>query len=483
MNRTFKRIAAVLMAAMLMFMSLGVLAAPEADVFARGGKIKMDTTVDVNADSLNSILAMFGMTSSGDDQDMQSVIIGTVLGLIRKLRVSTLTDGEAAYISIGNDNGELFNAYTSVGGEDGFVVTSLLPGLELSLPGAMMTAAFSKKDAEALMNSLGDYADVLTEYLTDELLPAAQLEEGSFDVSGFAFDSKVTLELHSHQLAGLLEGLLNVFKEDKALQEMLDAAIASGAAAAEAMGESVPGSKEFIEEFEESIADLKGDEDAKLANLTLYTDSESDAVYLDMEMLEEENPVILLTLAVLPDGEGSDVRISMLTADTWQEGPVDWDATRRTVLGGGQTGSVLFDIAFKQNTNETANREELKGSISIYAMGFMIGIDISSSSSIAGSYATEGSVAFSLFGMDPLFTVRVNGYETAEEIAAPSREGLKKIRVDQDLSEEAMNDVQQALMTSLPDLLERLKTVLPEEGPLLITIMESMMATGIPDQT
>lgn len=482
MNRIYKRIAALLMAAMLMLMSLSALAVPEAEVFARGSRIKAETTIDINADTFNGLMAMFGAMPDENGQDMQSIIIDNLLGAVKKLRVSTITDGEIVRISLGNDNGELFNAYTSMAGEESFVVTSLLPGLELSLPAAMAAPAFNPQDAMALFENLDAYAETLTDFLTDELLQSAEIEEGSYLVSGLNFDSKVTVALHSHQVAGMLEGLLKVFKEDTSLQEALDAAIASGAAAVEAMGESIPGSKDIIAELEEGIADIKSDDDIKLANLTMYVSELSDAFYLDVEMLEDEEPVILLTIAVAPYDTGADMRFSILTADTWAEGPPDWEATRQSVIGGESSDSVLFDITLSQWEDEAANREELRGNIGIYAMGFSVGVDISSASAMTGTYASEGVVSLSVFGTAPLLTLTSRGYETNEEITAPPRDGLKKIQVSEELSEEAMNEVQTALMSAFPDLLERLKTVLPEEGSMLIAIIESMTNPGLPDQ-
>ena len=121
MNQGLKRIAAMMMALMLMLTGLSALAqapaATEAEVFARGGRIKTETNIDVNPETLNGILAMFTGMSSQEGQDAQTAIINTVLGALRKLTASVVTDGKTAYASVGSETGELFNFFASMGAE------------------------------------------------------------------------------------------------------------------------------------------------------------------------------------------------------------------------------------------------------------------------------------------------------------------------------------------------------------------------------
>ena len=65
---------------------------------------------------------------------------------------------------------------------------------------------------------------------------------------------------------------------------------------------------------------------------------------------------------------------------------------------------------------------------------------------------------------------------------ADRSEGLKKIALSEQMSEESGNEIMAALQTGLPQLIERLSTVLPEEGPMLLTILGSMMNPGTPSQ-
>ena len=490
MNNSLKRVAAILMAAMLMFSSLSALAqapaATEAEIFARGGRIKTDTNIDINSDTLNGLLAMFtGMPSQGG-QDAQSIIVNTVLSALRKMTASVVTDGKTAYVSMGTENGELLNVYASMGSEDSFVVTSMLPGIELSLPGDLIPSfSIKPEDAQDLLGSLGAYAEVMMRFANEELLAKASFEEGSFELEGSGtFDSKASLELRSHQVADMLDGLLKVFKEDKPMQDQLDTALKSGAVSAQAMGESVPGSQEMISELEKGIADMREDEDEKLANLTVYTANESDAMNMQAEILDDENPAALLTVALVPGEAGDEMRFSVLMADSTAqtEGPVDWTATRQGVLSGTQPYAMLFDVVFNQKTDEAANREEINGNVDIYVMGVKIGMAIKSGANLTGDYASDATFALSAMGGGPLLTVTSKGYEITDEIAVPSREGLKKIALSEEMPAEAENDIMSALQAALPQMMERLKTVLPEEGPMLVTILESSMTPGIPSQ-
>ena len=490
MNQGLKRIAAMMMALMLMLTGLSALAqapaATEAEVFARGGRIKTETNIDVNPETLNGILAMFTGMSSQEGQDAQTAIINTVLGALRKLTASVVTDGKAAYVSVGSETGELFNFFASMGAEDSFALTNLLPGIELSLP-ANLIPSFTPQleDAQNLLGGLSAYADVAMTFVNEELLAKSSLEEGSFALEGSGtFDSKVSLELRSHQVADMLDGMLKVFKEDKPMQAQLDTALKSSAVNAQAMGQPVPSSQEMIKELEKGVAGMKEAADQKLANLTLYTANESEAMHMEAEILANETPAALLTLAVLPGESGEDMHFSLLMPDTTAqtEGPVDWTAARQGVLSGTQPYATLFDAAFNKKTDEAANREEMKGNIDLYVMGITIGMVIDSGANISGEYASDGSFILSALGAGPLLTVTSKGYESTEEFAAPSREGLKKIALSEQMSEESGNEIMAALQTGLPQLIERLSTVLPEEGPMLLTILGSMMNPGTPTQ-
>ena len=490
MNQGLKRIAAMMMALMLMLTGLSALAqapaATEAEVFARGGRIKTETNIDVNSETLNGILAMFTGMSSQEGQDAQTAIINTVLGALRKLTASVVTDGKAAYVSIGSETGELFNFFASMGAEDRFALTNLLPGIELSLPENLIPSFTPQmEDAQNLLGGLSAYAEVAMTFINEELLAKSSLEEGSFALEGSGtFDSKVSLELRSHQVADMLDGMLKVFKEDKPMQEQMDTALKSGAVNAQAMGQPVPSSQEMIKELEKGVAGMKEAADQKLANLTLYTANESEAMHMEAEILSNETPAALLSVAVVPGVSGEDMHFSLLMPDTTAqtEGQVDWAATRQGVLGGTQPYATLFDAAFSQNTDEAANREEMKGTIDLYVMGITIGMVIDSGANISGEYASDGSFILSALGAGPLLTVTSKGYESTEEFAAPSREGLKKIALSEEMSEESGNEIMAALQTALPQLLERLVTVLPEEGPMMLTILGSMMNPGTPTQ-
>ena len=490
MNQSLKRIAAMMMALMLMLTGLSALAqapaATEAEVFARGGRIKTETKIDVNPETLNGILAMFTGMSSQEGQDAQTAIINTVLGALRKLTASVVTDGKTAYASVGSETGELFNFFASMGAEESFALTNLLPGIELSLP-ANLIPSFTPQldDAQNLLGGLSAYADVAMTFVNEELLAKSSLEEGSFALEGSGtFDSKVSLELRSHQVADMLDGMLKVFKEDKPMQEQMDTALKSGAVNAQAMGQPVPSSQEMIKELEKGVAGMKEAADQKLANLTLYTANESEAMHMEAEILSNETPAALLSVAVVPGVSGEDMHFSLLMPDTTAqtEGPVDWAATRQGVLGGTQPYATLIDAAFNKKTDEAANREEMKGNIDLYVMGINIGIAIDSGANISGEYASDGSFILSALGAGPLLTVTSKGYESTEEVAAPSREGLKKIALSEEMSEESGNEIMAALQAALPQILERLVTVLPEEGPMMLTILGSMMNPGVPTE-
>lgn len=489
MNGTLKRMAAIVMAAMMLLGSFSAFAEMPmmqvTDVYARGARIKSETTIDINQETVSGLLAMFG--GAQDGAEMQNLLIDTVLGAIRKLNFVSLSDGADSFVSIGTEAGELLNVMVTNDEQSNemVILTSLLPHIGLAMPVEALTSSVQTQDLDEVMNQLAPYGEVLTDFATTDLLGAAAAEEGSFEIADVGtFDSLVKGELKSHSLADLMDRLLAVFKEDADLQQTLDAAISTGANATQMEGVEVSSSQDMIKEIEEAIAEIRADENETLASLAMYTTNESEAVYAELELLDDGQAISLLSLAMAPTENGADVYLSILLSESEDEtavqGPVDWAAKRQGVLDGTSYTDVLIDIAISQNTNVAANRDEVKGGINIYLGGIQLGIGIDGGAALEGEYASDFVISFSVFSPDPLFTVTTKSYETQEEMPATTRDGYKMISLSGELSDEDNQALNEAIGTALPELIERLKVALPEEGQMLAAILESMMNPGTP---
>lgn len=487
MIHTLKRLGAILMAAALLFGILGAPTQASAEelmaAYARGAKIKTETAVDFNEDTIRSLANMIAPGMLGEEGSMQSKMLGTVLSAVRKLKFTAIGDQQTAYVNIGTDQGELFNVYASIAAEDSFVLTSLLPGLELKLPAEMLNVQVVKpEDVQEIVKSLTAYGMAAGEFVMQNLLPAVQSEEGSFEFDGTAYDKKTTLELKSHQLAGMLEKLLDVFKKDDKLQQKLDETLKTVAAAQKLEGEAakVPTSQDFITEIEKGVADIKNKADEKVSNVTVYTLSGSENVRVETELLNGSRPEALVTVDVLGKESNETVRISILTGNTADEGAemVDWAAFRQGIMSGERPDGVLLSLEVSGAADDAAGTEATTAMFDLRAMGMKLGVEVKSDMKTGDRYLSDTRALVSVMDL-PLVTFTTRSGETDEKIPMLYRDGLQKITMNENMTEEDTAAVQAALNEALPELVQKLQKALPEEGPLLMSLIQSLSAPGM----
>lgn len=502
MKFRIKRLAALMMAVMMMLGAASAFAQElQPDVrtglLMSGKNIKTEMSIEVDQVTLSSLLTMFGM--SGEADSGEQVVIDTVLSALNKMKVTALQSMSGAYVTVGTDKGSLMDVQINAdmaSGEANFS-TSLMPDVKFSMPKDLLGT--ESYDSYIQSHSIQNISDWFVPYMTalnafGEKQPADKviIETGSFDMANRgSFDAKATLHIDSLLVAGLLDEFLPLIKEDKVIQEHL-ALISSAeiAAQSESMGDPMEQFKEAIAEFEKNIADMKTQPNKTIAKLDVYSKMGSEDMYLEAELIEDEVPMALITLSVLPGEEKNDMYLSLLTAQSespevetaGEEQPVDWAALRAGVLDGTNFESVLLEMTAIEVKNQAENKQIVTSRINMFATGMNIGIAVDSSSSLTGAYQSETSMAMSFLSPMPLITIHVKESQSDEVLPQASQEGFEEIILKEEMTEEDSQLLGEKLMTSIPDLMDRLKIAMPEEAGILTIILGGALDQAQPEE-
>lgn len=488
MNHTLKRFGALMLTAMLLFGALMMPARASAEklmeAYAKGGRIKTETEIVFNEKNIRQLLDMIVPGMMGEEGSVENKLLSTMLSALNKLRLTQIGGDKTSFLSLGTDQGELLNMHVSIAPEDAYILSSLLPGIEIKLPAEMLSAQMIRpEDLKALLESLSRYGAAAASYLMQSVLPSVTSESGSFEVEGSGlYTDRSGFALKSHQAAGLLEALLEVFRQDSALQAKLDeyfAAVTEAAGKVEGAPSAKLTSADIMAKLEEAIANIREEEDFKLANLTLYTAAGSENLRLEMEMLDGDAPTAFVSADVLEDGET--IRLTLLALDgASEEGAIDWAALKKDILSGMNAQSALMSLmTLNVKDDEAANLETVKAAFEMHVMGLKLGIDGQTATQIEGEFRSDSNATLSVMGL-PLLTAASKSAETQEEIPAPSRDGNRQIALSSgELSEEDASLLNEALNKALPELEQKLVTALPEEGPVLMELFKNMAEPGV----
>lgn len=490
MIHPLKRLCAAVLAVLLLLGLAGPSAEASLDrsleLYERGVNIKTETTVDLNAQTVKGLLALTGMSDGTDE--MQTKLIDTVMSILGKLKFTAVGSYQEGFVTVGTDKGELMNVYVSLKPGDAFMTNSLLPGIELRLPEAMAGQMVSPEKLKAVVAGLPAYAEAVGSYMNGEVMPSAKVEEGSFEIEGSGlYDQKITVELTAHRIAGVLNALLGVFRQDTAMQGLLEEAMKSAAAAAEMTeeGAKTPAVADLIQKAEEGIAEMLKEEDKALEQVTVYLSRQTAAMHAEFELQEDAAAVALAEMDMLPAEDGDTFR-----AKIWfrQEGgsgeteqAVDWAAFKQGVANGSETGGGLVSLEAKQYADKAAGLDRADLAFDLRVMGMQLGLTVNSEETSEGAYSGKSKATLSVLGM-PLVTLNTAGHETAEEIPQPSREGLRQVNLSENMSEEESQILMEAANQTGATLMEKLNTALPEEAPVLMSLIESMSQPGEPQQ-
>jgi hypothetical protein len=516
MMRTLsKRLAALLVALAMTLTGLGAAAeaalvpqTPEA-VFARGNFIKSEMHMQVDPQALSGLLGLLG---AGTDPNTEQVmtIVNQVLSAINKLKATVIAGKDAMSMTAGTELAQIMDMQVSMKEGAQAITTNLLPGFKLTLPQdpkLQQAQSLVERHKKAFQDMQFDklaapYADALNNFIMQTAAPKATLLPGPVEIADVgSFDTAMTFDIDSHMMAGLLEAMVSVLKQDTVVRQLLDshlkvakdypAIMQQGAAAADMAGGATPkDSAEMIAKLEEGITTLKGKPAKLIAHLGLYTNTTNSAFYATTV---DKDSTGMLTVAYLPLDKGHDLKISFLAkqdapgyaapAATATQAPaatVDWAAVKAGVLAGTDFSSILLTLDMKTVPDMTLNRQNTDFSMKMYVQGMQIGIQATGSNALAAPYASKAEMSLTFMSPTPLITFFYEDKEVSDAPTLPNETGLKVVELNEKAlvpEGELMLTLQQ---TALPALVENLKKALPEESAILLAFIQQLTSQSTP---
>lgn len=530
MTNLTKRLAALLMAMVLSLAGLGALAeaAPmmpvtPQDVFARGGSIKTDLSLNLDAQALGSLMFLF----TGEADEASKSVTDTVLGAINKLKISTHATAKLSQLSIGTEKGELANLFAHVDTDKGelAVVTSLLPGLKLNPPENVLKALLDSQQQmtqqTVQMAALAmPYGEALTGYFTEQIVPKAEVMATPVEIASVgSFDNEVKFVVDNQMLAGLINALLDVFKQDENAKKLLDDYLKAASAQQAALGsgeteanDAPKSSADMVGQIEAMVKTLTEDPGRKLANVSVFTSSATGETYVTTEAMGDEGkPEAMVTTLVSAKDGGSQIKVEVIAGQPTTEDAgmmaaeeageeaaaeeaaeampteeakeamaapamVDWQALKAGVLDGTNMETTVVSLTLNNATDTAGNQMLSDLALNLNTSGMSAGIQASGKNQLTGKYAAEGTLSLSVMSPSPLLTVSFSSMEAEDLPQMPDTEGLKSVALTEEMGEAETAPLAESLKTQgLPKLLENMKTALPEESALLVPMIQQAL--------
>lgn len=498
MKKIHQRLVALLVVLAMMAMGLTALAeAPKvpnpADVYARGNTLKAEVDLQLDGEAIAGLLGMF---AGADEDPSQNPMITSMVSAITKLKTTVLSTMTHASIAVGTDAGTVITVQAQMEGEDALATTDLLPGMLLKVPQEMIKALVDSQSAmqtpDITMEAFLPYAEALNTYLQETVLPSAQLEN-QVEVPGVGTFANVhSFPITQGLLAELLKSISHVYQEDNALQERLDEYLKSVNSAA-AMAEAAPVEGSMVEAsppqsaadlangLDETIANLNQEPDKVLALQRIYSDENGKATYYETETQADDNQM-LVSILDAGMGEDTNLQVELLVNSaapsygepepTPEPGPVDWAALKAAVLDGSNPYSTLVTLNVKASQEGTDTLSTL--GLQARFQGMLLGITADGRTANEGDFASEGTVEISALFPSPVAKVVYKLSEVTEQPAPIVQGGKVMLLQEDDLSEEDEAALEESLKQGLPQLVERLKTALPEEGSVLAMLLQQL---------
>ncbi|MGI6688884.1 MAG: hypothetical protein ACOX6Y_11185 [Christensenellales bacterium] len=492
MRTILKRITALL-AALMMLTSAGLALAAEAPqvpaalkVIESGGAVGYEASAYFDGEALKGLMALAMGGAPADEAT--GTMIATAIAALNKLSMKGVYTRNNASGVLGTDLGEVITFQISANEEtmDNTVTTNLLPDVALQMDPAMMKTYMGQQNKitpEKMQEKVGPYLGVLASFLAEQAGPKPEKAATPYDIAGVGkFDYMSAFEITRHEVAGLLEKLFGLFKEDKQLQGMMQQSPS-------VKGQSL---EEGLQEFEAGIASMKEAPDAVLFTGSVYQNEAGDSSYFVMDTPEAGATKVRFT--VLTAGqEGAKVKVIVKNAAPQMEpaaegsaeapaAPVDWDALESEILSGKNFQDVLVLVDVSVKPGETGVTSLTK--VSAFVMGMNIVIEADTTSRL-DKLEENGNLKIYLNSPTPLVTVAMKLFETTDKPVAPAAEGLPLITLKADeageLSPSDPEKLMLSLQSGLPILMENLNKALPEEGPALVAMIGNALNPPQPE--
>jgi len=494
------RMLAVLTALMLMMGLVPALAesaptAPDiASFFDSDQNIQMDIQVEINP-MLGALVGTF--TGAGGDEaqnEATQAALTTVVQAINKLKTTLIMSKNAVSGAIGTDKGVLidFQALVDEAGNQSHITSSLLPDISLSLDPAMLAQLQAQTmqqqmTPEQAMQMVAPYLAVMTANF-DKAKAGVTTEEGAFVTEGFGTYSKRTvLPVTTHMVADFVQDVLNVYKQDEQLKKLLESSMKNNPAAALAPmeGVSTPNPEEALQEMEKDLKRIKEEENKTVLLVNAYED-DLGGLYLDMVTPEGEDSAFKADLLLKgnPAELGSDLELSLrligrnaTSVETPGE-PVDWKVMAQELQSGQNYQDTLVNLSLSMKNELPKTKSDM--SLDMIASGMRVGITANSASDLA-TKESSAVVGLSFMSPEPLVKLTFATKPVEEEPAQPLLEGKTNVMISgEDLSQDLQNKLNESLQSALPELINRLNIVLPEEATAFMALIQQSMGEDAP---
>ena len=481
-----KRILSTLMALVLCLSMMPAMAEAPAtqaslsDLFGDNGTRQFNVQLNINPQA-----AALMQTLTGEMPDEQSgSIISTIISAVNKLSFSALVSKDAVSAVIGSPVAPVMEFQAGMNQEtfENTITGSMLPGVALSIDPEMIRqfmdqASGIQVDPEEVMELVQLHLQRIGGVL-NETAAAFTSEEGNFAVEGFGtFTKRTSVNLTTHLLAGVMQKLADIYNNAPEHREFMQKFLSQSNAFAGDMP-ATGATPDFGMMLDDAAKQGMAEPDTAIMAGWLYEGDES--IYFDAATAEGSQMPTKLDILIGTDE--IEVRIIGQGSSFSAESPepastvTDWVQIEQDILAGNNYFDRLITLnVHKKNELPQMNSEAV---LSIIAGGMNFGVTIKSESNLD---TMEGSTSFALSMMqpEPLLTLTVSVKPTDEQPAPPALEGAEVIVVKESgMTDEDNELLETSLTQALFELFTRVGAALPEEGPILMSLLGDMMAVS-----
>ncbi len=421
-------------------------------------------------------------TLTGEMPDEQSgSIISTIISAVNKLSFSALISKDAVSAVIGSTVAPVIEFQAGMNQEtfENTITGSMLPGVALSIDPEMIRQFMNQAlgiqvDHEEVMELVQLHLQKIGGVI-NETAAAFTSEEGNFAVEGYGtFTKRTSVNPTTHLLAGALQKLADIYNNAPVHREFMQKFLSENSAIT---GDTTTGATpDFGMMLDNAAKQGMADPDTAILAGWLYEGDES--IYFDAATAEGSPMPTKLDILISSDeirvkiiGQGSSYSAeSTEPAST----ATDWVQTEKDILAGNNYFDRLITLnVHKKNELPQMNSEAV---LSIIAGGMNFGVTIKSANNLD---TMEGSTSFALSMMqpEPLLTLTVSVKPTDEQPAPLTLEGAEVIVLKESgMTSEETELLETSLTQALFELFTRVGAALPEEGPVLMSLLGDMMA-------
>lgn len=468
-------------------------------ILSKGGALEQTTSMQFDK---QTILGLLPLLSGGEADQKTKTLFNSVLGALEKLEFHAVSNMQATDVTIKTKNGELAKIQARIDDKtgEGIIVTDLMPGVAFRFktdPEMQKLVQSVSTKPEEFITMIAKNEKALGELMQKHLLKDAKAETGSFPLNDETFEEKKQAVVTSHALTDFaLEAVEQLKKEEffvSYIQSVLNmvsqrAALEKGAD----MKDMPKTADEALDKLTQNLKKVKDEENAELGELTVYTgkgnatayivtsDKSDQLVYMEQVEKKTENPMLgkVECLAIIqPKKQDAILYGAEGKTDSKDEAkpeepalPTDWAMIKNKALGGESFGAVVLSLTADNKTEGERLHSDFK--LTVTTSGTSFHIAANGSQSLGDTYDAKASMTIGGMAMDSLLTFNMTSGEAKNKPEAIDTKDLEIIDMAQTPDEETTKKLGNLLKEkTLPMLIERVKTALPDEAPLFLSLL------------